>query len=78
MKNTLGSHVHGISLFAILYLLGKVTEYHFLEAAIVIILMYEIGYTIPFMDYLIDRNEDLLRLLIKLFKKPIRRRRSPK
>lgn len=67
--------IHGLGLCAILYFMGWYTEYLFLETAIVVILMYEIGFKLPLMDILIDHNEDLVRVLTKFFK-PVSRRKK--
>ena len=62
------AYIHGLGLFVLLYWLGWYSDYLFLETAIVVILMYEIGFKLPLMDILIDHNEELVRVVTKFFK----------
>ena len=59
--------VHGLGLIAFLFAIGWWTEYLFLEVAIVVILMYEIGFDIPIMQKLMDLNYDSIAWLKKFF-----------
>lgn len=59
--------IHGLGLFAVLSAIGWWTEYLFLEVAIVIILMYEIGFDIPVFKELMDLNYDAISWLKNFF-----------
>lgn len=66
---------HGIGLFALLYLIGLWTEYLFLEVAIVVILMFEIGFDMPIMKELMNINYDIIGWLKNFFNPPKRGKR---
>ena len=66
--------IHFLLLFGGLYAIGWYDDLVSLETAIVVVLLYEIGWDMPFMKTLIDGNYDLIQF-IKNFNKPKRRRK---
>ena len=70
--------VHGLGLCALLFFVGKITEYLALETLIVFILMYEIGFDIPVMKKLMDINYDAIAWLKDFFNPSKRGKRRGK
>lgn len=66
--------IHFCLLFGGLYTIGWWDDLVSLETAIVVILLYEIGWDMPFMKTMIDHNYDFIQF-IKNFGKPKRRRK---
>ena len=74
-KLSLSSLIHFSSLFTFFAILQLVWEYFFLEFGIVILIMYEVGFEMRFMDELISLNNKFNKFLHDKFDKKRRRKR---